>query len=210
MALLDRVVFGKRLHPLANVGLVGGFVGLAFLLDPFGESSVDRAGAVVALLAAFAWAAGTLYARGAALPKAPLVSPGLGALCGGVLLAVSSALAGELDDVCFTADALGAVAYLVVVGTLIGFTLYVWLLRVAPTSLVSTYAYVNPIVAVFLGLALGEDVTLQMLVAGAAIVLSVALILRTSGAALDPGRGLLRRRRPRRGEVGSARPESVG
>jgi drug/metabolite transporter (DMT)-like permease len=211
MALLDRVVFGKRLHPLANVGLVGGFVGLAFLLDPFGESSVDRAGAVVALLAAFAWAAGTLYARGAALPKAPLVSAGLGALCGGVLLAVSSALAGELDDVRFTADALGAVAYLVVVGTLIGFTLYVWLLRVAPTSLVSTYAYVNPIVAVFLGLALlGEDVTLQMLVAGAAIVLSVALILRTSGAALDPGRGLLRRRRPRRGEVGSARPESVG
>jgi drug/metabolite transporter (DMT)-like permease len=210
MALLDRVVFGKRLHPLANLGLVGGFVGLAFLLDPFGEGSVDRAGAVVALLAAFAWAAGTLYARGAALPKAPLVSAGLGALCGGILLAVSSALAGELDEVSFTADALGAVAYLVVVGTLLGFTLYVWLLRVAPTSLVSTYAYVNPIVAVLLGWALlGEDVTLQMLVAGAAIVLSVALILRTSGAALEAGWGLLRRR-PRRGEVRSPRPDSVG
>ena len=210
MALLDRVVFGKRLHPLANLGLVGGFVGLAFLLDPFGEGSVDRAGAVVALLAAFAWAAGTLYARGAALPKAPLVSAGLGALCGGILLAVSSALAGELDEVSFTADALGAVAYLVVVGTLLGFTLYVWLLRVAPTSLVSTYAYVNPIVAVLLGWALlSEDVTLQMLVAGAAIVLSVALILRTSGAALEPGWGLLRRR-PRRGEVRSPQPDSVG
>ncbi len=210
MALLDRVVFGKRLHPLANAGLIGGFIGLAFLFDPFGEGSVDRTGALVALFAAFAWAAGTLYARGAALPKAPLVSAGLGALCGGTLLAVSAALAGELDDVRFTADALGAVAYLVVVGTLIGFTLYVWLLRVAPTSLVSTYAYVNPIVAVLLGWALlGEDVTVQMLVAGAAIVLSVALILRTSGAALEPGRGVLRRQ-PLRGEVGSPRTESVG
>jgi drug/metabolite transporter (DMT)-like permease len=83
-----------------------------------------------------------------------------------------------------------------VVGSLIGFTAYVWLLRAAPTSLVATYAYMNPIVAVILGWAiLGEEMTLQMLVAGAAIVVSVALILRASGAALEPGRGI-RRRRP--------------
>ncbi|MGH3007069.1 MAG: EamA family transporter [Gaiellaceae bacterium] len=197
MALLDRVVFGKRLHVTANVGLVGGFLGLAFLLDPFGAGSVDRVGALVAVGAAFAWAAGSLYSRGATLPKRPLVSAGLAALCGGVLLAVFSAVSGELGDARFTAESLGAVAYLVVVGTLIGFSAYVWLLRAAPTSLVSTYAYVNPIVAVGLGWALlGEEITVQMLVAGSAIIVSVALILRTSGVALEPGRGLRRRARP--------------
>ncbi|MGH3091643.1 MAG: EamA family transporter, partial [Gaiellaceae bacterium] len=148
MALVDRVVFGKRLHVSANLGLVTGFAGLAFLLDPFGEGSVDRVGALVAVGAAFAWAAGSLYSRGATLPKRPLVSAGLAALCGGILLTSVSAASGELGDARFTADSLLAVGYLVVAGTLIGFSAYVWLLRAAPTSLVSTYAYVNPIVAV--------------------------------------------------------------
>ena len=209
MALLDRVLFGKRLHAVANLGLVAGFVGLAFLLDPFGEGSVDRVGALVALFSAFAWAAGSLYSRGAPLPHRPLVSAGLGALCGGILLTIGAAVGGEFGEAHFTAEALGAVAYLVVVGTLIGFTAYVWLLRVAPTSLVGTYAYVNPLVAVLLGWALlGEDVTVPMLVAGCAIVLSVALILRTSGAALEPGRGLLRRDRVRSPRVAEYRVPS--
>ena len=86
---------------------------------------------------------------------------------------------------------------MIVAGSSVGFTAYVWLLRVAPISLVGTYAYVNPIVAVFLGWALlGEEVTVQMAAAGAAIVVSVALIVRASGSAVEPGRGLLRRRRP--------------
>src|SRR5918999_1816075 len=162
MALLDRVVFGKRLHPSANLGLVTGFAGLAFLLDPFGEGSVDRVGALIAVGGAFAWAAGSLYSRGATLPKRPLVSAGLAALCGGVLLTSVSAASGELGDARF-----------------------------------STYAYVNPIVAVVLGWALlGEEITVQMLVAGSAVLVSVALIVRSSGAALEPGRGV-RRRRPK-------------
>jgi drug/metabolite transporter (DMT)-like permease len=202
MALLDRVVFGKRLHASANLGLVGGFVGLAFLVDPFGAGAVDRVGALVAVGGAFAWAAGSLYSRGAALPQRPLVSAGLAALCGGILLSLASAVTGELDDARFSAESLGAVAYLVVAGTLVGFSAYVWLLRAAPTSLVSTYAYVNPIIAVVLGWALlGEDVTAQTLVAGTAIIVSVALIVRSSGAALEPGRGL---RRPPRQPVAPA------
>jgi drug/metabolite transporter (DMT)-like permease len=213
MALLDRVVFGKRLHLSAYVGLVGGFLGLAFLLDPFGAGSVDRVGALVAVGAAFAWAAGSLYSRGATLPKRPLVSAGLAALCGGVLLTIFSAAGGEFRDARFSAESLAAVAYLVVVGTLIGFTAYVWLLRAAPISLVSTYAYVNPIVAVTLGWALlGEEITVQTLVAGSAILVSVALILRTSGAALEPGRGL-RRRQPepvRSAHAGDSRVVSEG
>jgi drug/metabolite transporter (DMT)-like permease len=195
MALLDRVVFGKRLHPSANLGLVAGFVGLAFLVDPFGRGSLDRVGALVAVLAAFSWAAGSLYSRGATLPKRPLVAAGLAGLCGGFLLFVASAASGELAEARFTAEALGAVAYLIVVGSFVGFSAYVWLLRSAPTSLVSTYAYVNPIVAVVLGWALlGEEITLQMAVAGSAILVSVALIVRASGTALEPGRGLRRSR----------------
>jgi drug/metabolite transporter (DMT)-like permease len=218
MALLDRVIFGKRLTASANLGLVAGFVGLAFLVDPFGEGSVDRVGAVVAIFAAFAWAAGSLYSRGAPLPRRPLVSAGLAALCGGVLLIVASGVGGELRDARVTVESLGAVAYLVVVGTLIGFTAYVWLLRAAPISLVSTYAYVNPIVAVALGsVFLGEDITLQMLAAGAAIVVSVALIVRSSGVSVEPGRGLRRRgqkgerrREPPRSRVADCRAASRG
>jgi drug/metabolite transporter (DMT)-like permease len=197
MALLDRIFFGKRLHPSATLGLVVGFVGLAFLFDPFGEGSFDRLGAVVCVLAALAWAAGSLYSRGAALPKRPLVSAGLAALCGGALLLVAGAARGELGDLHPTADALGAIAYLVVVGTLVGFVAYVWLLRNAPTSLVSTYAYVNPVIAVALGsLFLGEEITGQMLAAGAVILASVALIVRKSGEVLEPGRSLRRRTAP--------------
>ena len=84
-------------------------------------------------------------------------------------------------------DAILALAYLIVVGSFIGFTAYVWLLRAAPISLVSTYAYVNPIVAVALGaLILGEDITVQMIVAGAAVLVSVAVILRSGGTSLAP------------------------
>jgi drug/metabolite transporter (DMT)-like permease len=81
-----------------------------------------------------------------------------------------------------------------VVGTLVGFVAYVWLLRNAPVSLVATYAYVNPVIAVALGaLLLGEQITAQMLVAGAVILGSVALIVAKSGEVREPGRGLRRR-----------------
>jgi len=194
MALVDRVAFGRRVSRSAYAGFVLGFVGLAFLVDPFGEGSVDRLGAIVILLSALSWAVGSLYSRGAALPRRPLVSAGLAALCGGILLFVVSVGSGEIGEARFTAEALLAVGYLIVMGSIVGFTAYVWLLRVAPISLVATYAYMNPIVAVFLGWALlREEITVQMAVAGAAVVFAVALIVRTSGNALEPGRGLLRR-----------------
>jgi len=195
MALLDRVVLGRRLPTTGYAGIALGFVGLAFLFDPFGEGSVDRFAALAIVLSAMCWAAGSLYSRGAPLPHRPLASAGLASLCGGILLAALAVGSGELGEAEWTVDAGLAVAYLVVMGSLVGFSTYVWLLRKAPTSLVSTYAYVNPIVAVALGWALlGESVTLQMAVAGAAVVVSVAMILRASAVTVAPGRGLLRRR----------------
>ena len=195
MALLDRVAFGRRLPRSAYLGFVLGFIGLAFLFDPFGEGSIDRLAALAIVLSAMCWAAGSLYSRGAPLPKRPLVSAGLASVCGGVLLLVTSTIAGELGEADWSRDSLLALAYLIVVGSLVGFTTYVWLLRSAPTSLVATYAYVNPVVAVILAWALlGEEITLQMAIAGAAVVASVALIVRSTASTLEPGRGLLRRR----------------
>jgi drug/metabolite transporter (DMT)-like permease len=195
LALLDRVAFGRRLARSAYAGIALGFVGLAVLFDPLGEGSVDRLGALVIVLSAMCWAAGSLYSRGAPLPKRPLVSAGLASLCGGFLLSGYSAFSGEIGEAVWTADAVLALAYLIVVGSFIGFTSYVWLLRSAPISLVSTYAYVNPVVAVALGwLLLGEDVTVQMGVAGAAVLVSVAVIVRAGTGDRAPGRGLLTKR----------------
>ena len=191
MALFDRVAFGRRLARAAYAGIALGFAGLAFLFDPFGEGSVDRLGALVIVLSAMCWAAGSLYSRGGPLPKRPLVSAGLASLCGGILLSSFTAVSGEIGQAVWTTDATLALAYLVVAGSFVGFTSYVWLLRSAPLSLVSTYAYVNPVVAVVLGwLILGEGVTLQMAVAGAAVLVSVAAIVRAGTSDLAPGRGL--------------------
>ena len=195
MSLFDRVAFGRRLQRSTYVGIAVGFAGLAFLFDPFGEGSVDRLGALVIVLSAMCWAAGSMYSRGAPLPKRPMVSAGLASICGGVLLAGYTAFSGEIGEAEWTRDATLALGYLVVMGSLVGFSTYVWLLRSAPISLVSTYAYVNPIVAVVLAWALlGEAITLQMVIAGAAVVVSVATILRSSRTTVEPGRGLLTRR----------------
>jgi drug/metabolite transporter (DMT)-like permease len=197
MALIDRAAFGRRLPAVAYLGIAIGFVGLAVLFDPFGAGTVDRIGALVIVLSAMCWAIGSIYSRTAPLPKRPLVSAGLASLCGGILLAGYSVVSGEVGEATWTTDAVLGLAYLIVAGSFVGFTSYVWLLRAAPLSLVSTYAYVNPIVAVALGwLILGEEVTGQMIVAGAAVLVSVALIVRSGSTSLAPGRGLLARGRP--------------
>ena len=197
MALFDRIAFGKRLPAVAYLGFAIGFVGLAFLFDPFGGGSVDRWGALIIVLSAVCWAIGSIYSRGAPLPRRPLVSAGLASLCGGILLTGYSVVSGEIGEAAWTSDALLALAYLIVAGSFVGFTSYVWLLRAAPLSLVSTYAYVNPVVAVALGwLILDEEITVQMVVAGAAVLASVAMIVRSGSTTLASGRGLFARDRP--------------
>jgi drug/metabolite transporter (DMT)-like permease len=177
-AILARLAFGERLGGRALVGLVLGFAGLALLVDPSGEEGAEPIGALVIALGAFTWAAGSLAARRLPLPNDTLLSAAMGMLAGGFLLAVVSGLGGEFDDVHVTADAVAAIGYMVVVGSLIGFSAYVWLLKVAPASTVSTYAYVNPVIAVLLGWAFNDEViTARTLIAGAAIVVGVALMV---------------------------------
>jgi drug/metabolite transporter (DMT)-like permease len=181
MAILAWILLGERLGMRAFAGLVLGFGGLALLVDPSGEEGAKPIGALVIVLGALGWAAGSVYSQRSALPKDTLLGAAMGMLAGGVLLAAFSAARGEFDDATFTTDALLATAYMVVVGSLIGFSAYVWLLKTVPASTVSTYAYVNPVIAVILGWAFNDEViTGRTLVAGAAIVVGVALMVSRS------------------------------
>jgi drug/metabolite transporter (DMT)-like permease len=188
-AVLDRMVFGKRLSWPAVLGLAIGFGGLAMLLNPTG-GRLDPAGVAALVVASISWAGGSLYARHATLPRRPLVGTGMEMLAGGVLLALVAAVRGEfgqLDLATVSIQSVFGLAYLIVFGSLVAFAAYVWLLRVTRTTLVSTYAYVNPVVAVFLGWAiLDERITVGTLVAGAIIVVAVALIVSARPAKQRP------------------------
>jgi drug/metabolite transporter (DMT)-like permease len=174
VAVLDRVCFGIRLPLGAAAGIAVGLLGVGLLVGPSGR--VDALGAGILLVAAFAWAAGSTYARVAPLPEDTFVSAALQMLTAGVILGALGLGAGErITHV--SAASLGAFGFLVVFGSLVAFTAYGWLLRHAPSPVVSTYAYVNPAVAVFLGwLFVGEHVGPRELVAGLVILSSVALL----------------------------------
>lgn len=172
----------KRPNWLAFLGVFTGFAGIVLLVNPFqmGGAQVDLIGAGALLLGALLWAGGSLYSREAALPNEPLLGTSMEMITGGVGLFLVSALAGEwgrFDLAAVSLKSLYGVLYLIVFGSLVGFASYTWLLRAAPTTLVSTYAYVNPIVAIFLGVLLGNEViTGRMLLAAGIILASVALI----------------------------------
>jgi drug/metabolite transporter (DMT)-like permease len=171
-------------------GLIVGFVGLGFLVTPGRRSSgaaINLSGAAVLLFAAFLWAAGSLYSRRARLPASQLQAAAMEMLTGGALLMLAGGVTGEwtrFAPVQVSAHSWAAWCYLVTFGSLIGFTAYAWLLQVASPAHVSTYAYVNPVVAVFLGWALaGEQVTSRTLLAAAAIILAVVIIVTRSAEA---------------------------
>jgi drug/metabolite transporter (DMT)-like permease len=182
MALFDRVANGQRLNRVTIVGLAVGFAGVALLAWPSGPGRIDVLGALALLVSGMAWAAGSLYSRRAALPKRPLVNSSMQMLTGGVFLFVIAAASGELTQVGHVSTkSILAMIYLIVFGSLIAFSAYAWLIRTVPTALASTYAYVNPLVAVFLGWAvLSEPMSARTIAAGAVILGAVALIVTPS------------------------------
>jgi drug/metabolite transporter (DMT)-like permease len=180
IAVLDRTFFGIRLSLGALAGIATGLLGVALLVGQ--SANINPVGAAVILGAAFAWAAGSAYARVAPLPRAPFLSAAMQMLCAAALLAVAGAGMGEIGRVhpaAISAGSLTALGFLVVFGSIVAFTAYGWLLRSgAPSVLVSTYAYVNPAVAVLLGWALaGEALSGRELAAGAVIVASVGMLV---------------------------------
>jgi len=197
MAIIDRVVFGRRLPPLVIVGLVMGFGGVAFLVGSPGAGRINLFGAALALAAPLCWASGSVFTRHVKLPVRPLVAASMEMLWAGLLFGALSLLTGELGRVHWhgiSTTSLLALLYLIVFGSIVGFGTYVWLLRSAPLSLVSTYAYVNPVVAVALGaIFVGEALSPRILIAGTIILAAVALIVvarnrvATATAPLKPG-----------------------
>ena len=187
LAVGDRVRYGRRLSWQTVVGLAIGFGGVVFLVGQSGAGRIDSLGAAALVAASMFWAAGSLYSRHAPLPRRPLVGTGMEMLAGGVVLAVASIATGELgrlDLERVSGESVLGLAYLIVFGSWVGFTAYIWLLRNTRTSLVGTYAYVNPVVAVLLGWALlGETITVRTLLAGAVIVVGVALIVTSRSPA---------------------------
>jgi drug/metabolite transporter (DMT)-like permease len=189
IAVLGRIFFGNRLARTVVLGIVIGLVGVAILVGPFGSAgglAFDPFGLGVLLCSPICWAAGSLYSsHRAVLPRRPLTATGLQMVCGGAFLLIAAVLTGELnsfDLATVTGRSILGLAYLTTVGSLVGFTTYVWLLRVAPLPKVATYAYVNPIVAfVLAGLLLGETIEPRTALAGAVIVVGVALIVTARG-----------------------------
>jgi drug/metabolite transporter (DMT)-like permease len=169
---------------LAILGVIVGFGGITLLAGPSQltglSETIDPVGAAVLTLAAFLWASGSIYARGARLPDSPLLGTGMQMIAGGLGLLLLGTATGEwarLDLAAISTRSLLGLVYLIVFGSLVGFAAYTWLLRVAPTTLVSTYAYVNPLVAILLGSLLAQEaVTVRILVSAAIILSSVALI----------------------------------
>ncbi len=188
MTLLDGIQNRRRPHGIVLVGLAAGLAGLAFLVAPgkfAGGAHVDLLGAGALMLASLLWATGSLYARRAKLPASTLMATAMEMIAGGAILFGASTLLGEWQGFSIAAvssRSLFALFYLIVAGSLLGFTAYIFLLGATTPARVSTYAYVNPVVAVFLGWVFaGEGVTARTVIAALAIVSSVAVIIRYGG-----------------------------
>jgi len=182
MVTVGRLGFGLRITVREVLGVVIGFGGIFLLVGGVGGGrSFNLAGMLAVLVAALCWGTGSVYSKRAALPRRALVSTAMQMLAGGAIALVVGAATGEFADLHPTSISLASVlglTWLIVPGSLIAFSAYVWLLQNARISLVSTYAYVNPVVAVFLGWALlSEPVTGTTLLAGAVILAAVALIV---------------------------------
>ncbi|MET8046336.1 MULTISPECIES: EamA family transporter [unclassified Streptosporangium] len=179
--VIFRVLFRDRPQVLTLVGVLIGFGGVAVLSLTGGSSAADSTGIVIILLASLSWSVGSFLTSRIPMPANPFTASAVEMAAGGVGLALTSAVVGEHVDLAdVSTRSWIALAYLIMVGSLVGFTAYVWLLNNAPISLVSTYAYVNPVVAVVLGaLVLSEQVTGPMIAGGMVIVLGVALVVST-------------------------------
>jgi len=174
---------GKKPRAAVVAGLVLGLAGLVLLVAPGKLAGrVDPVGAGVLVLGCLSWAFGSLRSRVADLPKSGFLAASMEMLCGGALLFVFGLATGQgaqLSLAAVSTRSLIALAYLVFFGSLIGFTAYIWLLGATTSARVSTYAYVNPVVAVLLGWGFAnEPMTLRTILAAAVIVSAVVVIIR--------------------------------
>ncbi len=183
------------------LGLALGFGGVVLLVSPTtgggGAARLDPVSAGALVLATLSWATGSLYSRGANLPRNPLLSTGMSMLAGGAILVLVGTAMGQWGGVHLEAISLKSalsLLYLILFGSLVGYTAYLWILKEARLATASTYAYVNPVVAVVLGWALaGEAITPRVVAAASVIVGSVVIITLARTAAFRNAGALVRR-----------------
>jgi drug/metabolite transporter (DMT)-like permease len=188
MVVFEALVARQRPSRVAVAGLVAGAVGVAILVVPLeGVAALDPIGIALVAGAAISWSVGSIYARRAPLPRSPFLGAGQEMLAGGVVMLGIGVLRGELaavDPAAFSSASLLAVAYLIVFGSLVAFTAYIWVLHHASVSVVSTTAYVNPVVAVALGaIVLDEAMTPRTWLAS--LIILGAVVAMVSGRPRD-------------------------
>ena len=181
--------------PIIWLGLAGGFAGVAILLWPALRPSPDEnshagLGMLILLFSSFIWSAGSIYSRQSKSAAPPLLLAGQQMLCGGALLTLAGLIIGEhhrFDASHISLLSIGSFAYLVIIGALVGYTAYIFLLRHCEPSKVATYAYVNPIVAVILGAIFAEEtLSARAVLAAALIIGSVALVITVQQSKAKP------------------------
>lgn len=175
-----RIAEGDRPKPLTLLGVMLGFIGLGVLvlLGRGGAEGFGLGPALLVLFASTCWAFGSYVQPRLWLPEDVFVTTVYEMLFGGLMLVSLGLVTGERFTAAYDARTWFALSYLVVFGSVIAFTAYVWLVANAPISFVATYAYVNPVVAVFLGwLVLSEPLTGAVLAGGGVVVLAVALVI---------------------------------
>src|SRR5713101_5487504 len=188
---------GVKPVPRVVMGLLMGFAGLALLVGPAhlgGSERVDPRGAAVLMVASLAWACGSLHSKHGGMPSSAMLGVAMQSLTGGVILLIAGLFAGEFGGLHLGAISMRswlALGYLIVFGSGIGFSAYIYILQKSTAARVATYAFVNPVVALFLGrLIVGETITLRTVVAAAVILTAVILVInaphRAQGHVQDP------------------------
>jgi drug/metabolite transporter (DMT)-like permease len=181
MTITSRIADNERISARTAGGLALGLAGVVVLINPLAARAPDLLASAVALGGALCWGCGSVYAKRAPHPGQPLLASGMEMICAGVALCLIGAAGGELGRISaaslISAPGL-ALGYLIVFGSLLGYSTYEWLLHHASSQLAGTYAFVSPLVAVILGWwLLGEQVSGHTLLAAAAIAAGVALIM---------------------------------
>src|SRR5580704_9646845 len=180
MALFAPAFGGRWINWTAAIGIAIGLAGIFLLVRPGGDGT-GHWQTLVVLLAPVLWALGSLYARGAPAPKAPLTAVAMEMIAGGALLTVAGIADGELGHLHLASMSFASIAsfvYLVLIGAMVGYVAYIWLLHHVSVTAASTYAFVNPVVAVFLGaVVLGEPVNMVTVIAATLIVGAVVVLL---------------------------------
>jgi drug/metabolite transporter (DMT)-like permease len=183
---------GNRPTRLITVGVLIGMAGIFILINPINSSDHQHEYNLLAiaalLLAALSWAIGSVYSHRANLPSSTLLSSGMELLAGSVgsfVLGLLTGEAGRLDLTGINLISLAGLLYLIVVGSLVGFVCYSWLLREAPTTLVVTYAYINPLVAVILGSLLAQEVLTTRILIATPLILSAVVLIHARQTKVD-------------------------